>query len=136
MRVLLFGFDDDIAENLHAPHNIGQNCVAYTGTHDNNTVRGWFEHEITDYQKDLLFRYIGGAVSADRVPVVFVRLAMLSPAETVIIPMQDILGLGQEARMNRPATTKGNWEWRLRPDQMRDGVMQEFAGMTEIYGRR
>lgn len=136
MRVLLFGFDGEIAENLNAPHNIGQNCVAYTGTHDNNTVRGWFEHETTDYQKDLLFRYIGRAVSADRVPGVFVRLAMLSPAETAIIPMQDILGLGQEARMNRPATTKGNWEWRLRPDQMRDGVMQEFAGMTEIYGRR
>jgi 4-alpha-glucanotransferase len=135
MRVLLFGFDGEIAENLHAPHNIGRNCVAYTGTHDNNTVRGWFEHEITDRQRDLLFRYIGGAVSAERVPGILVRLAMLSPAETVIIPMQDILGLGREARMNRPATAKGNWEWRLRPEQMREEAMQEFAGMAEVYGR-
>ncbi|MBP8676053.1 MAG: 4-alpha-glucanotransferase [Methanoculleus sp.] len=135
MRVLLFGFDGDIAENLHAPHNIGRNCVTYTGTHDNNTVRGWFEHEITDRQKDLLFRYIGGSVSADQVHRILVRLAMLSPAETVIIPMQDILGLGREARMNRPATAKGNWEWRLRPEQMREEAMQEFAGMAEVYGR-
>lgn len=135
MRVLLFGFDGEIAENLHAPHNIGRNCVTYTGTHDNNTVRGWFEHEITDRQKDLLFRYIGGAVSAERVPGILVRLAMLSPAETVIIPMQDILGLGLEARMNRPATAKGNWEWRLRPEEMGEETMQEFAGMAEVYGR-
>lgn len=135
MRVLLFGFDGEIAENLHAPHNIGRNCVAYTGTHDNNTVRGWFEHEITDRQRDLLFRYIGGAVSAERVPGILVRLAMLSPAETVIIPMQDILGLGLEARMNRPATAKGNWEWRLRPEEMGEETMQEFAGMAEVYGR-
>jgi len=135
MRVLLFGFDGEIAENLHAPHNIGRNCVAYTGTHDNNTVRGWFEHEITDRQRDLLFRYIGGAVSAERVPGILVRLAMLSPAETVIIPMQDILGLGLEARMNRPATAKGNWEWRLRPEEMGEETMQEFAGMVEVYGR-
>jgi 4-alpha-glucanotransferase len=66
---------------------------------------------------------------------ILVRLAMLSPAETVIIPMQDILGLGREARMNRPATAKGNWEWRLRPEQMREEAMQEFAGMAEVYGR-
>ncbi len=136
MKVLIFGFSGgDVAKNPHAPHNITEHAVAYTGTHDNNTVRGWFEHEVAGDRKDVLFRYIGGPVSADQVPRIFIRLAMLSPADTVIIPMQDILGLGEEARMNRPGTAEGNWEWRLRPEQMGEEGLREFAGVTEIYGR-
>ncbi|WP_214019360.1 4-alpha-glucanotransferase [Methanoculleus sp.] len=136
MKILTFGFAGDVARNPHAPHNITKNCVAYTGTHDNNTVRGWFEHETSEEQKNLLFRYIGGSVSADETHRILIRLAMLSPADTVIIPMQDVLGLGEEARMNRPGTTEGNWEWRLRPEQAGEQVMQEFAEVTGIYGRR
>ncbi len=135
MKILTFGFAGDVARNPHAPHNIKANCVVYTGTHDNNTVRGWFEREIPGDQKDLVFRYIGGPVSADQVHRILIRLAMLSPADTVIIPMQDILGLGEEARMNRPGTTEGNWEWRLRPEQTGEEAMREFAGVTGIYGR-
>lgn len=136
MKVLIFGFSGDVAENPHAPHNIIRDCVAYTGTHDNNTVRGWFEHETSDDQKNLFFRYIGGRVGTDQVHRIFIRLAMLSPASTVIVPMQDILGLGEEARMNRPGTTEGNWEWRLRPDQAGEEGLREFTEATEIYGRR
>ncbi|HOI13952.1 MAG TPA: 4-alpha-glucanotransferase [Methanoculleus sp.] len=135
MKILTFGFAGDVAGNPHAPHNITKNCVAYTGTHDNNTVRGWFENETSQEQKDLLFRYIGGPVSAEQVPRILMRLAMLSPANTVIIPMQDILGLGEEARMNRPGTMEGNWEWRLRPEQAGEEGMREFAEVTGIYRR-
>ncbi|WP_292728866.1 4-alpha-glucanotransferase, partial [Methanoculleus sp.] len=123
MKILTFGFAGDVARNPHAPHNITKNCVAYTGTHDNNTVRGWFEHEVSGDQKDLVFRYIGGHVSAEEIHRILMRLAMLSPADTVIIPMQDVLGLGEEARMNRPGTMEGNWEWRLRPEQMGEEAM-------------
>ncbi|WP_292521534.1 4-alpha-glucanotransferase [Methanoculleus sp.] len=135
MKILTFGFSGDVARNPHAPHNITKGCVAYTGTHDNNTVRGWFEHEVPDDQKDIIFRYIGGPVSADQVHRILIRLAMLSPADTVIVPMQDILGLGEEARMNRPGTTEGNWEWRLRPEQMGEEILREFREVTGIYGR-
>jgi len=136
MKVLIFGFSGDVARNPHAPHNITGGCIAYTGTHDNNTVRGWFEHEVSGEQRDLLFRYIGGSFGAEHVHRILIRLAMLSPAETVIVPMQDILGLGEEARMNRPGTAEGNWEWRLRREQMREQAMQEFSEVTGLYGRK
>ena len=135
MKILVFGFSGDVAQNPHAPHNITSGCVAYTGTHDNNTVRGWFEHEVSDDQKNLIFSYIGGSVSADHIHRILIRLAMISPAETVIVPMQDILGLGEEARMNRPGTAEGNWEWRLLPEQATEQAMQEFSEVTRIYGR-
>ena len=134
MKVLIFGFSGDIAQNPHAPHNVHEGCVAYTGTHDNNTIRGWFEHEVSGEQKNLIFRYIGGSFGAEHVHRIFIRLAMISPARIVIIPMQDILGLGEEARMNRPGTTRGNWEWRLRRGQMQE--LQEFSDITGLYGRR
>ncbi len=135
MKILVFGFSGDVAQNPHAPHNITSRCVAYTGTHDNNTVRGWFEHEVSDDQKNLIFSYIGGSVSADHIHWILIRLAMISPAGTVIVPMQDILGLGEEARMNRPGTAEGNWEWRLLPEQATEQAMQEFSEVTRIYGR-
>jgi len=135
MKILIFGFSGDVAGNPHAPHNITRDCVAYTGTHDNNTVRGWFEHGVSGDQKDLIFRYIGGPVGTDQIHRILIRFAMLSPADTVIVPMQDILGLGEEARMNRPGTPEGNWEWRLRPEQMGEEGLREFAGVTRIYGR-
>ncbi len=132
MKVLIFGFSGDIAQNPHAPHSIREGCVAYTGTHDNNTIRGWFEHEVSGDQRNLVFRYIGGSFGAEHAHRIFIRLAMISPARTAIIPMQDILGLGEEARMNRPGTAEGNWEWRLRREQ----AIQEFSEITGLYGRR
>lgn len=136
MRVLIFGFAGDISRNPHAPHNISGRCVAYTGTHDNNTVKGWFENEVSDDQRNLIFRYIGGSFGAGHVHRLFIRLAMISPAGTVIVPMQDILGLGEEARMNRPGTSEGNWEWRVLPEQMEDKAIQEFSEITGLYGRK
>jgi 4-alpha-glucanotransferase len=135
MKVLLFAFGDDPAKNPYAPHNVVRNSVMYTGTHDNNTARGWFEAEATAETKERLFRYVGREVTTDEVHRVLMRLAMMSVANTVIFPVQDILGLGQGDRMNRPAKTGGNWEWRLLPGQLNPSIQGMLLEMTEIYGR-
>jgi len=92
--------------------------VAYTGTHDNNTVKGWFLHEDSQEDRQRLFRYLGREISADEAPWEFIRLLMMSAADTVILPLQDVLSLGSEARMNTPATMECNWAWRFRSDQL------------------
>jgi 4-alpha-glucanotransferase len=135
MKVLLFAFGDDLATNPYVPHNHVKKCVLYTGTHDNNTIRGWFENEITQEVKNKFFQYLGRKVSAQDVHWELIRLGMMSVANMVIFPMQDILGLGEEDRMNRPSTAKGNWEWKLLPEQITPSVEQSLLEMTEIYGR-
>lgn len=135
MRVLLFAFGWDLPTNPYAPHNHIKNCLVYTGTHDNNTVKGWFEKEATHDDKERFFRYIGREVSAQDIHWEFIRLAMMSVANLVIFPMQDILGLGEETRMNYPATTEKNWLWRLLPTQLTPQIAQKLLRMTEIYGR-
>jgi len=135
MKVLLFAFGEDLATNPYIPHNLPKNCVLYTGTHDNNTTRGWFEREATPEIKGRLFCYLGREVPAEDIHWEMIRLAMMSVANTVIVPMQDILGLGQEARMNLPATTKGNWQWKLLADQITPTLTKKLIEMTEIYGR-
>jgi 4-alpha-glucanotransferase len=134
MKVLLFAFGDD-ANNPYLPHNHVKNCVLYTGTHDNNTIRGWFEIEATPEVKNKLFRYLGRKVSVQNVHWELIRLAMMSVANMVIFPMQDILGLGEEARMNYPSTAQGNWEWQLLSDQLTPSLAQKLREMTEMYGR-
>jgi len=135
MRVLLFAFGPDMPTNPYAPHHHVRHCVVYTGTHDNNTVRGWFEQEASDEDRRRLFRYLGRTVTADEVAWEMVRLAMMSVADRVILPMQDVLGLGAEARMNTPGTPEGNWEWRLRPHQITPELARRLADLTETYGR-
>jgi len=135
MRVLQFGFDGDAKKNPHILHNHIENCVVYTGTHDNNTIRGWFSKEAKPKQKKRLFDYLGREVSANQIHWNLIRLAMSSVARIAIIPMQDILGLGEKARMNRPATAKGNWRWRLRPGQITATVAKKLKDLTKIYGR-
>jgi 4-alpha-glucanotransferase len=135
MKVLLFAFGDDLATNPYLPHNLPRNCVAYTGTHDNNTIKGWFEKEATAEDKKRLFRYLGREVPVQELPQELIRLLMMSVANTVIFPLQDILGLGEEARMNCPSTQEGNWECRLLPDWPTPPVGDRLREMTEIYGR-
>jgi 4-alpha-glucanotransferase len=135
MRVLLFAFTNDPSGSPHAPHNMIKNCLLYTGTHDNATTRGWLESEATVHEKQRLFTYIGRKISPDRLPDLLIRLAMISIADTVIFPLQDILTLGIEARMNRPGTEIGNWRWQLTRDQISPPVIQNLGELTALYGR-
>lgn len=135
MKVLLFAFGESLPENLYAPHNHVKNCVVYTGTHDNNTIRGWYENEASEIEKMSLRSYCGQEVTAENVHDILMRLAMMSVADSVIVPMQDILGLGAECRMNIPSTTGGNWEWQLRPGAITPELARRLRAMTHIYGR-
>jgi 4-alpha-glucanotransferase len=135
MKVLQFAFGEDDPLHPYLPHTYERNAVVYTGTHDNNTSRGWFEKEAKPEAKERLFRYIGREVKADDIPWELIRLAMMSVADLAIIPMQDILGLGAVARMNRPGTGNGNWEWQLVPGQLTPVLAEKLRAATEIYGR-
>ncbi len=135
MRVLLFAFEEGMAYSPHAPHNHVRNCVVYTGTHDNNTVRGWFDSEAGWERRKRLSRYLGRRVGAGKVHREFIRLAMMSVAERVIIPMQDVLGLGERARMNRPSTRTGNWQWRLLKGQLAGNAARELRMLASMCGR-
>jgi 4-alpha-glucanotransferase len=135
MKVLLFAFGDDNPQNPYLPHMYEQNCVVYTGTHDNNTVRGWFEHEATEEEKRRVFKYLGHAIQAGEINWEFIRLIMDSAADTVIIPIQDVIGLGVEARMNVPSTVQGNWRFRFSWDQVSDSMKEKLLEITKKYGR-
>ncbi len=128
MRVLLFAFGEDFPHSAFLPHRHIRNTVVYTGTHDNNTARGWFEEEADRTTRARLFRYLGREVPPERLPWELIRLAMLSPADTAIAPLQDVLGLGSEARMNRPARIRGNWRWRFRSDALDNAARRPPPG--------
>ncbi|HLE24606.1 MAG TPA: 4-alpha-glucanotransferase [Thermodesulfobacteriota bacterium] len=135
MKLLLFAFGDDFPNGSYLPHNYTKNCVVYTGTHDNNTVRGWWRSEASPEDRKRVFKYIGREVSEENIHWEFIRLAMMSIANICIIPMQDILGLGEEAKMNRPSKTEGNWQWRLKPDQITSSQKGKLKEIIETYGR-
>jgi 4-alpha-glucanotransferase len=135
MKVLLFAFGEDDPMHIYLPHTYGKNFVVYTGTHDNNTVRGWFEREAGDDGRRRLFRYIGKEVTADEVSWEMIRLALRSVADVAIFPLQDVLGLGQEAQMNKPSIAHGNWEWRFRPEHLTPSIRDRLREITWTYGR-
>ncbi len=134
MRVLLFAFDGS-KNNPHLPENYPENCVAYTGTHDTNTVKGWFLKEPSAEIKQRLFRYIGREVSEQDVSLEFVKLTFASKAKLGIIPLQDVLGLGHEARMNSPARQAGNWQWRVLKKQLTGEHLEKLRNLTVNSGR-
>jgi 4-alpha-glucanotransferase len=135
MKVLLFAFGGDLATNPYIPHNVEQNSIIYTGTHDNNTIRGWIDHEADSSTIRRLYDYIGREVPADRLNWELIRMAMGSIANTAIVPVQDVLGLGREARMNTPSTSSGNWRWKLNGDELTESHADQLRHMTEIFGR-
>ena len=135
MKVLIFAFGEDDPMHPYLPHTYPKNCVAYTGTHDNNTLMGWFKKEADTEQKQRLFRYLYREAPVERLHWEMIRLLMMSVADTVIVPMQDILGLGEEARMNQPAMASGNWSWRLLPDQITPTIVNRLRILAETYGR-
>jgi 4-alpha-glucanotransferase len=135
MRLLLFAFGEDFPNGAFLPHNHVKNCLVYTGTHDNNTVRGWFETEATAQTKANLMDYLGGQVPVGRLSWELVRLTMMSVADTAVIPMQDLLGLGAEGRMNNPSRPEANWCWRLAQDPVTPELTSRLRQMTRLYGR-
>ncbi len=130
MRVLQFGFGS--SDNPHSPHNYVRNCIAYTGTHDNDTSVGWWKSLERDKRREIE-RYAPGAPSD--VAWALMRLAWASVAGIAIAPMQDILRLGNKARMNLPGTPTGNWQWRMPPTSLNGRWTQALGELTETYGR-
>ena len=135
MRVLQFAFGGDFPHGSFLPHNYVRNCVAYTGTHDNNTTSGWFGSEAGERERKNLFRYLGREPASGEIHWEMIRLAMGSVADTAVIPLQDLLGLGEGARMNRPAGKGGNWRWRAPQELLPRETADRFAQMTRTYGR-
>jgi 4-alpha-glucanotransferase len=142
MRILQFAFGGD-PKNHDLPHNYLRNAVVYTGTHDNDTTIGWFKSTAgagsTRDAKQILrerefcLRYLD--TSGDEINWDFIRAALSSVANMAIVPLQDILGLGTEARMNLPGSTSGNWAWRYGPNDLTEAVGERLRSLTELYGR-
>ena len=131
MNVLHFAFDDDPA-NMYLPHNVKRNSVTYTATHDNQTSVGWFG-SLSDAERQSVRHYLGH--HADDIAWDLLRLAWASVSNTAIAPMQDVLRLGDEARMNTPATASGNWAWRMLPSQLDPLLADGMRDITRTYGR-
>lgn len=135
MKILQFAFGGNLAENPHIPFCYPKNSVVYTGTHDNSPTRGWFMDAASHEEKKQLDTYVGHSVTEDDAHEVFMRLAMASRADLAIIPVQDVLGLGSEGRMNTPATSSGNWAWRMRAEQAGPDNYKRLAMLTEFFAR-
>jgi len=142
MAILQFAFGTDPQAPDFKPHNFPRNRVVYTGTHDNDTTMGWWtgeaEHSTRSsadisHEHEYARRYLD--IDGPDVHWDFIRAVLASVADTAIVPAQDLLGLGSEARMNRPGTIGGNWRWRLLPEQLTSDVARKLRGMTETYER-
>lgn len=144
MRVLQFAFGNDPLAEEYKPYCYIPNCVAYTGTHDNDTLVSWLKGgedystrkpvEVREERRNAL-AYLGRKALEKEIHWEFIRVMMMSAANLVVTPMQDVLGLGGEARMNRPGTAWGNWEWRLAPRLLTGEISEKLADMTARYGR-
>ncbi len=132
MKILQFAFDSR-EENDYLPYNYPKNCVVYTGTHDNDTVEGWIS---AISRKDLAFtkKFLGVKRNSE-ICKELIRAALASVADTAIIPLQDYLGLGSNARINTPSTLGGNWEWRVEKEAFTDELKGEMLELAQLYGR-
>lgn len=143
MRILQFAFGNDEQARSFRPHNYVRETVAYTGTHDNDTIVGWWTSvghgestlsaDSVRAQRDFARRYLN--TDGSRIHWDFIRALLASVADTALIPLQDVLGLGSEARMNQPATLTGNWRWRCTAEMLSPQVAQELNSLTESYER-
>jgi len=131
MKVLQFAFAGG-ADDPYLPHNYGPNSVVYTGTHDNDTTLGWYQ-QAPEVEKDHLRRYLGRSDS--EVVQGLIRAANASVAAIAVVPLQDHLGLGPEARMNTPGKPQGNWSWRFRWEDVPGWLAPHLADMARLYGR-
>jgi 4-alpha-glucanotransferase len=136
MKVLQFGFSGRGA-HIHLPHRFVTNTVAYTGTHDNDTTRGWWEHGTSETERAAAADYLGLTPQAAGGTVVWplIRATATSVADLVLFPVQDILALGSEARMNVPSRAAGNWSWRCQENALTPELALKLAALTEVTDR-
>ena len=142
MRILQFAFSSD-TKNIDLPHNYHKNVVVYTGTHDNDTAVGWFssvagegstrDAQQIERERDFCLKYLN--TDGTETHWDFIRTVLASVANTAVVPLQDVLGLGTEARMNLPNSTDGNWAWRFKAGALTEGISERLRGLTELYGR-
>lgn len=134
MKVLQFAFDSG-SENEYLPHNYVKNCVVYSGTHDNTTTRGWLK-EISPQTMEFVKEYMNEEDGDEEtLTMSLIRLALSSVADRAIIPIQDYLCLGSEARINHPSTLGENWKWRLLPGQITEELLAKMEKLTRLYAR-
>ncbi len=131
MRVLQFAFGGE-ENHPYLPHSYDKNTVVYTGTHDNNTTLGWYENA-AEQEQDHFRRYMNVTGASPHWDLI--RLAFSSPAQTAIIPLQDVLGLGENYRMNQPGTTKGNWSFAFQWEQWDEGCVEGLRYLSTLFGR-
>jgi 4-alpha-glucanotransferase len=132
MKILQFGFGD-VGAHIYLPQNFEPNCVVYTGTHDNDTTLGWWESSAGAEERSYAATYFG--VARDGIHWAFIRAAFASVARLAIVPMQDFLGLGSEARMNTPSLSNGNWGWRFAPNALTNKLAEKIAALTSVCDR-
>jgi malto-oligosyltrehalose synthase/4-alpha-glucanotransferase len=135
MRVLQFAFGDDLPISVNTPHNYTTNSIAYTGTHDNNTVKGWYRKDASKLNRKNLAHYTGNKVSEKNVPEIMTRMIYGSVSNLAIIPMQDILGLDETARMNTPAVSGKQWRWRMLPGEFHGKAVEHLRSLVRFYNR-
>jgi 4-alpha-glucanotransferase len=131
MKILQFAFGGE-RNSLFLPHNFGRNSVVYTGTHDNETTLGWYQNA-DPFEKDHIRRYI--ARDATDISWDMIRLAYASVADTAVVPLQDLMSLGNEARMNYPGKKSGWWQWRYTEEMLTEEITNRLYELTELYGR-
>jgi malto-oligosyltrehalose synthase/4-alpha-glucanotransferase len=135
MAVLQFAFGENTPESDYIPHNHKYNSIVYTGTHDNNTTKGWYLNELDDDLKRVAAEFLGHPVRKEKIHCEFIRLAYASVAKIAIIPVQDLLGLNERARLNKPSTSEKNWDWKLRSKDIPKIFPEAIRHMVRIYGR-
>ncbi len=133
MAILQFAFGG--GANPYAPFRLDPYRVVYPGTHDNAPTKGWFCCDASHEEKENLAAYAGHEITEENCHKTLLRLAHASVAGLSIVPMQDVLGLGMDARMNTPSVAEGNWTWRMRPDDMRTDAMSHLTRATSLFGR-
>lgn len=135
MRVLQFAFDDAMPVSEHIPHNYTRNSFAYTGTHDNNTIKGWYEQDIDADTQNRVRQYTRTKISLKNIHKVMIRTCYASAARAAIIPMQDILGLDASARMNTPSSPEGNWKWQMEHKAITNKVIKYLRKLRIEFNR-
>ncbi|GGM87001.1 hypothetical protein GCM10010967_19240 [Dyadobacter beijingensis] len=135
MKVLQFAFDENMPHSDHIPHHYTHNFIAYTGTHDNNTTRGWFREAAPSGVQERLEAYLGKPVTEDNASWEMARAVYASVARTAILPVQDLLNLDESAKMNLPGSSENNWAWRLLPGQIDEQAALFLSGITLLFNR-